>query len=173
MPPFLVRAGAQLAHQGRIYPAGAIVDLPRKIAAEIPHLVDEVDASGRVLDRPLPGWQISLETVRQHERVSILEMELAAATTQLQDAQSGADAADQAAEQAHAGVTLRQQLVTEITQALQQERAALDVAEADDAATAAAATAASKRTTKKDKSQTAPSGHTDAPAEAGPSSEEK
>lgn len=71
MATFRVRPGQSLAHNGAVLEAGAVVELPRRLAIEVAHLVDEVDASGQLVT-PAP-WQELLDQAQAHERPHVLE----------------------------------------------------------------------------------------------------
>jgi hypothetical protein len=85
MPRFKIRDGATLSHHGAVLEGGSIVDLPRRVGAEFPHLVDEVDSSGALVV-PTPPWQDSLATAQPHEHVTLLEQGRAAVGAHLVDA---------------------------------------------------------------------------------------
>lgn len=85
MPQYRVRSGARLPHAGQIFEEGALVDLPRRIAGEVRHLVDEVDVDGKPLTTAREAWEIALEDVRQHERISVLQLERQTAQSRLDD----------------------------------------------------------------------------------------
>lgn len=78
MPRYRVRDGSQLAHGGTVLEAGAIVELPRTIAADmaVSGHVEEIDAQGQPIASVPPD---DLERFRTHERVSILRDRLAMA----------------------------------------------------------------------------------------------
>lgn len=74
-PYWKVKPGAVLAHEGRALRAGTVVELPRRIAVEVSHLVDECDAAGTVTPSPQPAWTQALETIQRHESVDVLRAE--------------------------------------------------------------------------------------------------
>jgi acyl-CoA reductase-like NAD-dependent aldehyde dehydrogenase len=75
MERYRVRAGQQLAHLGKTLRGGDVVELERHVALEVQHLVDPVDATGKV--KPWPSDAASalaadLARARPHERISLL-----------------------------------------------------------------------------------------------------
>lgn len=78
MPRYQVRVGQQLPHNGQVLEAGAVVELPRHVAADsiVRDLVDEVDEAGNVVLAPLSN---DFERFRPHEQVTLLKARLAEA----------------------------------------------------------------------------------------------
>lgn len=144
MPFYRVRRSQQLAHAGQTFTAGAVVELPRKLAVEVAHLVDEVDAEGRPVSAP-SSWEQSLETVREHERVSILEQQLDVETRRLEDRRREHETLVMTASQSQAELQAAERALAELTQALETERKELIAREA---AIAERASKAAKKTTK-------------------------
>lgn len=75
----VVQPGKQLAHDGQVLEAGAVVDLPIGIALEVRHLVHAVSDAGEAVPIVLPSnttaaqLERELSTARDHEKLSILE----------------------------------------------------------------------------------------------------
>ncbi len=114
MPRYRVRAGAELAHDGQVLPGGTDLELPRRVAVEIPHLVDEIDAAGGVVPVPPDGWKLALEDVQAHERGFVLEQQRQIAHAALADQRLLVDAAQRAAAEAQAELDRRQVVITAI-----------------------------------------------------------
>jgi chromosome segregation ATPase len=163
MPFFRIRKSQQLAHAGQTFSAGAVVELTRKLAAEVSHLVDEVDAEGMPVSAP-SAWEQSLETVREHERVSVLEQQLDAETRRLEDQRREHDALVLSLAQSQADLDAAAKVVAALIAALEAERGALAEREA---AIAERAAKAAKKSTK-----TAPSGPPNPAAESAVPSKE-
>jgi len=89
MATYRVRDGQQLAHEGQVLEGGATVELSRRVAAEVAHLVDEVGPAS-------PAWAEDAEAVRAHERASALQPKLVAAQLK---AELAADAAARSADE--------------------------------------------------------------------------
>lgn len=83
MPRFQVRAGQQLPHGGQVLEAGAIVELPRHVAADtvVRDMVDEIDEAGNLVLAPLTH---DFERFRPHEQVTLLQGRLAEAKTRVE-----------------------------------------------------------------------------------------
>lgn len=87
MPTYRVRDGSHLALNGAIHAAGAVVELPQALAADmaVAPAVEEIDANGQ----PVPPRPVDdLEHFRAHERVAILRDRLAAAEAVVADLQA-------------------------------------------------------------------------------------
>jgi len=125
MPFYRVRRSQQLAHAGQTFGAGAVVELSRKLAAEVSHLVDEVDAEGKPVSAPLSSWEQSLETVREHERVSILEQQLDAETRRVEDRRREHDTLLLTASQSQAELEAAEHVLDALNKTLETERQAL------------------------------------------------
>lgn len=79
---YRVRDGAALAHNGTVYGQGAVLMLPRSLAAEFPHKVDEIDAEGNRIQDAVPIEHL-IRGTRTHEQRSILERERELTKTRL------------------------------------------------------------------------------------------
>ena len=73
---FMVRPGAEVNVTGHVYGAGVVLQLERHIAMEIRHLVFEVDASDLPIESP-DAFDAAVEPYRPHERVTLIEQEIA------------------------------------------------------------------------------------------------
>jgi hypothetical protein len=121
MPLWKVRANAtSFAHLGVPQKPGAIVELPRRIAAEFPHLLDECNAQGELLTTPTPPWAAALEGLPAHENVDVLEHERDTLVAQIDElrgiAEERTDAsttADAALAAAQASLRLLDQRITD------------------------------------------------------------
>lgn len=73
MGRYRVRPGAVVNHGGALYAHPDELDLPRHVAAELPHLMFEIDVLGEevVVDR----FDAELASARPHERISMLKAE--------------------------------------------------------------------------------------------------
>lgn len=98
MPKYRVRLGCQLPHAGLVYGTGSVVELSRSMGYEVRHLVEEVDSAGQVVTVLPPAWRQALETIRDHERLSVLLLEQPKIVARLQAAR---DAVDEAEHQLH------------------------------------------------------------------------
>jgi hypothetical protein len=103
MPTYRVKVGALLPHAGTVYEAGAVVTLPRAVASELPHLVEEIDAAGQVVPARA-AWELEAERFRQHEQVGVLQRAKAEHQLKLVDAQAIAHRERQAADASAAAV---------------------------------------------------------------------
>lgn len=101
--PYRVRAGQLLPHQGEVFEAGAVVSLPRAVAAEVRHLVEPLDAAGNVIDPP-SALQIALEQRPAHEHEGILQRRRAELEAHLVDLRDVADRTKATADAAAAEV---------------------------------------------------------------------
>lgn len=151
MPKYRVRQGQQLPHEGKVYEYPSLVTLPRRLAREFPHLVDEVDDAGKPLTSPREEWEIALETIRDHERISILELERQAAAARVADVADAADRARKIADEADQELATATAMVARIDVAIAEEQRRL--AEEDAAR----------------ESKSKPSRKAEAPSAAGPS----
>lgn len=81
MSRYQVRPGAVLPHNGLVLEAGAIVDLPRHVAADsiVRDLVQEIDETGEPVVSTGP-IDADLERYRPHERITLLQNRMVEAT---------------------------------------------------------------------------------------------
>lgn len=87
MPAFFkVRAGQVVGHCGVDLPEGSILELPPHVGADIGAL-EPCTADGDSLAALTPD-QLQVAWARQHERLSILELQVAAARAALADAEA-------------------------------------------------------------------------------------
>src|SRR4051794_17569829 len=117
MATYRVKPDQLLPHEGVVYAGGAIVEIPRHVGAELPHLVEEVDASGAVVASREP-WEIALEQHRRHEHVGVLTRAKADGERRLADAMAMAARAQAAVDQADAYVQKLRAGVERVTAAL-------------------------------------------------------
>jgi len=76
MPRYKVRDGSVLPHEGTLFEAGAIVELPRHIGEDsiVRSLVQEVDETGApVVLVDAEADERDLERFRPHERITLLQ----------------------------------------------------------------------------------------------------
>lgn len=98
MPMYRVLDGRELASEGRVYTAGETLELPVEVAQEVRHLVQRVDALGKPVDETQQQRITDeIERSRPHERVSVLERELAAARQRVTELEAALAAAKDAA----------------------------------------------------------------------------
>jgi hypothetical protein len=90
MPTYRVKPNQLLPHAGTVYEAGAVIELPRHVGADLPHLVEEVDAAGQAVP-PADPWTIEAEQYQRHERRQVLARAREAEVRRLEDAQAIAD----------------------------------------------------------------------------------
>lgn len=93
---YRVRQGQLLPHDGTVYEPGQTVTLTRRVAAEVRHVVEQVNEHGEIVPPPTE-LQLEIERHEDHEREGILRRHRAAQAGHLQDlqeiAQRGAAAA--------------------------------------------------------------------------------
>ncbi len=85
MPYWKVRAGATIASDGKMQPPGTVLELPRRLAQEFPHALDECNARGQILDAAPPAWAQALEGIPDHENVDILRGQRDSLVAQVND----------------------------------------------------------------------------------------
>jgi len=117
MPRYRVRQAFR--HEGVELLPGTSVDLPRRLANELSHLVDEVDRTGKVLTGGTPAWTQALDGVREHEKASVLTDERVKAVAAVQRAQLLAEETAADAKQAAAQYLTAQAVVDDIDRAVE------------------------------------------------------